>query len=212
MPSANPGPRTIGQGRGREHEPPAELPASVRILAAQVVWELDIGYCPEPEPLEQPHPRAAEQLCDDGFNPGHRREQCPHFVSGQHHRQARLAASFGVIRDVPEFRAEHVAVQKQQRTKRLGLCGWGDVVGHGQMVEKPPHSIRTEFARMSTTVVNHVFAVPVDVQVLRSKAVVACADLPAKEVFESGRGGCGVHCRNVTFNRSRPVPKSARTG
>lgn len=102
-------------------------------------------------------------------------------------------------------------VQEQQRTKRLVLGGWRDVTGHGQMVEKAPHSIWAEFARMSTTVVNHVSAVPVDVLALRTKAVVASADLPAKEVFESGRGGCGVHCRNVTFDRSRPVPKSART-
>ena len=152
-------PRHFLDQRNREHGDAVLGPLALA-NDELAVRKIDILH-PKAQALHEPHARAVQQLGHQGmraFHPGeHRVRLEPRQDDGE-------PARFLGARDALHPRkvhAKYLAVEEQQRSKRLVLGGGRDVAIDGERREERGHMLRTKLARVAHPVEADVAAHPV---------------------------------------------------
>lgn len=115
-------------------------------------------------------------------------EQCGHFLSCQHARNALLLCRAIQVVQPWKIQSQHFAVQKQDGTERLVVCERRNLPFIGQHVEKRLDLRRAHFARVphhpTATMPTDEKARPIQVGLLRLEAIVQIPDAFPKLVQE----------------------------
>jgi len=106
---------------------------------------------PQAQAFDQTQTKAVEQLGDELLGARQGSDDDLDLFFGQNSRQAfGFFGTDGVDRAEVDF--EHLAIEKQERSKGLVLRGCSDILGHGEMGEKSSNFGRAHFPGMALVV------------------------------------------------------------
>jgi hypothetical protein len=143
--------------------------------------------------LEDAHPRAVKKAADQAVRSMQAAQHCGYLLAGQHNGQSNgfLCALDAV--QPGQLVAEHLLVQKKQRTLCLILRRRRDVVNDGKIGQEKLDLGGAHRRWVSLAVETDEASNPIDVRLLGADAVMAKADSIAYLVEQaSGRWRCGV--------------------
>lgn len=112
-----------------------------------MIRKIDILY-PQPYALHQPHPRSVQQRPHERLRALKTIQQSRNLATLQYDRKPARPLRPHEIVQFPEFKAEHLLIEEDQRVERLILSARGDLAADGQILEKGNDPIRTELRRV----------------------------------------------------------------
>jgi hypothetical protein len=130
----------------------------------------------ESQALQQAQAGTIEEARHDPVHALERTEQRSDLRSGQHNRQTLRTLGADHLLQPAEVQAEHVAVQKDQRTERLILRRGAYLSVHCQFREKLRDLVRTHLLGMALPVEQDKPLNPTDIRLFRPYAIVPQPD------------------------------------